>query len=193
MYLSKLAKACLAANYFLEWPNKCTVWVMLNWMKFSNLRRYATPGVILSALALAAVFIVAGAFALFYTLPEQASELPLTALTWIPGPTNTLLPPTAPPPPTSTMTATYAPLASGEMGIGSYVQITGTGGVGLNIRSAAGLSSAIQFLGYDAEVFEVREGPQEADGYTWWYLVTPVDENRAGWAAADYLSLVANP
>lgn len=91
------------------------------------------------------------------------------------------------------MTPTFVPLQSGEMGIGSFVQITGTGGVGLNIRSGPGLSNDVQFLGYDAEVFEVRDGPVEADGLTWWYLVTPVDESRAGWAAADYLSVVANP
>lgn len=79
------------------------------------------------------------------------------------------------------------------MGIGAYVQVIGTGGVGLNIRSAPGLVGNIEFLGYDAEVFEVRDGPQEADGLTWWYVVTPVDENRAGWAAAEYLEVVANP
>jgi len=77
--------------------------------------------------------------------------------------------------------------------MGSFVQIMGTEGVGLNIRSAPGLNSEVQFLGYDAEVFEVRDGPVEADGLTWWYLVTPVDASRAGWAAASYLSVVANP
>jgi len=79
------------------------------------------------------------------------------------------------------------------MGVGSYVQIVGTDGFGLNIRSSAGLDSQINFLGLDAEVFEVREGPIESDGFTWWLLVTPVDENRSGWAASSYLSLVANP
>jgi hypothetical protein len=85
------------------------------------------------------------------------------------------------------------PLESGELGIGSFAQIVGTEGTGLNIRSAPGLSSDIQFLGFDAEVLEVRDGPVEQDGYTWWYVVTPVDESRAGWAAAPFLSVVANP
>ena len=162
-------------------------------VNLANLRRYATRGVILAALILGTVFTVAAAFALFTYIPPAASEAPQEALTWIPGPTNTPQPPTATLAPTSTATATLLPLESGELGIGSYAQITGTGGVGLNIRNAPGLSSEIEFLGFDAEVFEVRDGPVEADGITWWYLVTPVDENRAGWAAADYLSVVANP
>ena len=166
---------------------------ILNYMNLANLRRYATPGVILAGLGLGVFFVGAAAFALFWYLPAQASEAPQAALTWIPGPTNTALPPTAPPAPTSTVTPTFVPLASGEMGVGSYVQVTGTEGAGLNIRSAPGLSADIEFLAYDAEVFEVRDGPQEIDGIIWWYVVTPVDDARAGWAAANYLSVVANP
>ncbi|MEX1248542.1 MAG: SH3 domain-containing protein [Anaerolineales bacterium] len=162
-------------------------------MNLSNLRRYATRGVILTALALGILFTGIGAFALFWYLPPAADEAPLAAFTWIPGPTNTPQPPTATSVPTSTTTPTFAPLESGELGIGSYVQITGTGGVGLNVRSQPSLTGEVQFLGYDAEVFEVRDGPVDADGYTWWYLVTPVDEGRAGWAAAAFLSVVANP
>ena len=45
----------------------------------------------------------------------------------------------------------------------------------------------------DVEVFEVREGPQEADGHTWWYLVAPYDESRAGWAAAEFLGAIPSP
>jgi hypothetical protein len=81
----------------------------------------------------------------------------------------------------------------GMIGVGAYVQITGTEGSALNIRREPGLSSEVIFLAYDAEVFEVREGPMEVDGFTWWYLVTPVDEARSGWAAANYLTVVPNP
>ncbi|MGC8855692.1 MAG: SH3 domain-containing protein, partial [Anaerolineae bacterium] len=77
--------------------------------------------------------------------------------------------------------------------LGSFVQISGTEGEGLRLRSAPGLSSDQLFLGYDSEVFEVRDGPRQADGYIWWYLVAPYDETRAGWAAADYLSVVPSP
>jgi hypothetical protein len=159
----------------------------VNWEK---LRRVATPRVLLAGLGLALVFLALSAYGLFVYLPASASEDPAAAFTWIPGPSNTPAP-SATLVPTSTATAAFVPPPSGEIGVGSYVQIVGTEGTGLNIRSAPGLSSDIQFLAYDAEVFEVREGPQDADGITWWYLVTPVDENRAGWASADYLEVVA--
>ncbi len=42
-------------------------------------------------------------------------------------------------------------------------------------------------LGTEAEVFKVEDGPMEADGYTWWYLVGPFDPDRKGWGVADYL------
>ena len=167
--------------------------ICLTVMNWELLRRYFTRGVILSAIGLGAVFTIGAAVALFMYLPPSVSESPQAGLTWIPGPTNTPQPPTATLMPTSTITPTFAPLQSGELGIGSFVQIIGTERVGLNIRSGPGLNADIQFLGYDEEVFEVRDGPVDADGFTWWYLVTPVDETRAGWAAADFLSVVANP
>jgi hypothetical protein len=161
-------------------------------MNWDALRPLFTRGVILSAVGLGLLFTIAGAIALFWYLPAAAIEPPQAALTWIPGPSNTPQPPTATLVPTSTITPTFAPLQSGEMGIGSFVQIVGTEGAGLNIRSTPGLNGQVQFLGYDAEVFEVRDGPVDADGLTWWYVVTPVDESRAGWAAANYLAVVAN-
>jgi hypothetical protein len=166
---------------------------MLNVMNWQVLRPLFTRGVVITSIALGALMTSGLAFALFWYLPTGVSEPPQAALTWIPGPSNTPQPPTATQLPTSTLTPTFAPLESGEMGIGSFVQITGTEGAGLNIRSGAGLNNDVQFLGYDAEVFEVRDGPVEVDGLIWWYIVTPVDDSRAGWAAANYLSVVANP
>ncbi|MCL4257349.1 MAG: hypothetical protein KJZ53_02330 [Anaerolineales bacterium] len=153
------------------------------------LRRYLSAKVLLAALALAIVLGVAGVYAMFVYLPASTVEERSAALTWIPGPTNTPAP-TATPVPTSTPTPAFEPPASGEMGVGAYVQIVGTEGRGLNIRNAPGLSTNIQFLAYDAEVFVVRDGPREVDGLTWWYLVTPVDSARAGWAAGTYLEVV---
>lgn len=95
-----------------------------------------------------------------------------------------------------TVASLYIPTAtplSGEIVVGAYVQITGTEGLGLRIRATPGLNGAFLFLSYDSEVFKVTEGPQELDGHTWWRLVAPYDETRAGWAAADYLALVSSP
>lgn len=92
-----------------------------------------------------------------------------------------------------TPTPTLDPLAGGSgTGIrqGIYVQITGTDGEGLRIRTAPGTGSQVKFLALDAEVFKVIEGPQQADDYTWWYLEAPYDQSRNGWAAAEFLTIV---
>jgi hypothetical protein len=162
---------------------------------FRNFSRILfTPSVALGAVGITLLLCAISGLFLWLTSPTRApAGSPTAALTVIPGPTATPRDPTATPPiPTATGDPSTSPLP-GTIGIGSYVQIAGTDGDGLNIRHSPGLSTDVIFLGYDSEVFEVRDGPQEADGLTWWYLVTPVDEARSGWAAADYLSLVDNP
>lgn len=156
---------------------------------WQRIKRYTTPKVLLAALALAVLLGAGGLYAMFAYLPPSTVEERSAALTWLPGPTNTPAP-TATLVPTSTATPAFEPPASGQMGVGAYVQIVGTEGRGLNIRNAPGLATTIQFLAYDAEVFVVRDGPQEVDGLTWWYIVTPVDAARAGWAAGTYLEVV---
>ncbi len=164
-------------------------------MNWERIRGLFTPAVILGAIGMCTLSFVASVAWLIWFAPPAAlvTEAPGTGLNLIPGPSSTPPAPTATLPPTSTPTATFTPLLPGEIGLGSVVQIVGTDGFGLNIRNQAGLNSDVNFLGLDAEVFEILDGPVEADGFTWWYLVTPVDENRSGWAAANFLSLVANP
>jgi len=76
------------------------------------------------------------------------------------------------------------------IGVGAFVQIYGTGGSGLNVRTDPGTGSKAIFLAADAEVFEVKGGPTEADGYVWWLLTAPYDQTRQGWAAENYLHLI---
>lgn len=121
----------------------------------------------------------------------SVSGLPASSLTMIPAPTSTPPPPpTATPDPLLDTTPTAAP---GALAIGAYVQIKGTEGKGLRLRAEAGLSAPVRFTGYEDEVFLVRDGPRQADGYTWWYLVAPYEPARAGWAAADYLAVIPPP
>jgi hypothetical protein len=80
----------------------------------------------------------------------------------------------------------------GGISIGSYVQISGTDGAGLRLRSGPGTTNPQRFLGMDAEVFQVKEGPKTADGFTWWYLEAPYDPQRTGWAASEYLKVVSS-
>ena len=89
-------------------------------------------------------------------------------------------------------TSTPSPVPVGEMGIGAYVQIFGTGGEGLRLRSGPGTDNSPLFLGMEAEVFQIKDGPVQTGGFTWWYLVAPYDENRKGWAVQTYLSVITN-
>jgi hypothetical protein len=123
-----------------------------------------------------------------------APEVPLSAaLTIIPGPSSTLAPLPAtltPAPPTPFPTPTPRP---GQVRVGSYVQIENTGGEGLRIRTEPGLETKVIFSGFDSEVFLVTDGPQQADGYTWWHLTASYDQARSGWAVQDYLTVIEGP
>jgi hypothetical protein len=149
--------------------------------------------VILGALAFAAVLIGLAVLAV-YALPPaggQAAGEASALLTVIPAPTST-------PPgmnnlfftPTPTINPLIASGQTGGIAPGVYVQITGTEGEGLRIRTAPGTANDVKFLALDAEVFKVFEGPQDADGYLWWYLEAPYDQTRNGWAAANFLRVV---
>jgi hypothetical protein len=147
--------------------------------------------VILGSLAIAILLLILTLFLLGWSTPPRSADVGFAPadLTVIPAPTQTPLP-------TNTLTPDPNITPTGEASairVGGFVQISGTEGEGLRLRSAPGLSSAQLFLGYDSEVFEVRDGPRQADGYVWWYLVAPYDETRAGWAAADFLSVVPSP
>ena len=158
-----------------------------------DLRRLLTPTVIFSSLGLACLLtMVTLAWFGFSASPPRADlGFAPADLTMIPASTSTpLTTPTMTPDPLLVGTPT---IPAGVIAVGGYVQITGTGGDGLRLRSAPGLTSELLFLGEDAEVFQVRDGPQEANGYTWWYLVAPYDESRAGWAAANFLAVVPPP
>lgn len=120
--------------------------------------------------------------------PGLAQE-PTAILTVISAPTST---PTLHDLLESTTTPTPSPssITIGGIGQGIFVQISGTGGNGLRLRKEPGTQSDVLFLGYEAEVFKVTDGPQELDGYIWWYLTAPYDVNRSGWAASNYLSVI---
>lgn len=81
----------------------------------------------------------------------------------------------------------------GMISVGAYVQITGTGTDGLRLRESPGLDGKVKFIGIEAEVFLVQDGPREADGYTWWFLTAPYDDTVQGWAVSNYLSVIQNP
>lgn len=148
--------------------------------------------VVFGALGIAGLLLILSLIIGFgFTAPEQnAPNLQVAEITMLPGPTST--PRIAPTPTHDPALGTATPLP-GEMALYVYVQINGTGGEGLRLRPTPGLSGEPLFLGFDTEIFQITDGPQQADGYTWWYLIAPYDETRAGWAAADFLEPIEAP
>jgi hypothetical protein len=162
---------------------------------FDQLRRYLTPWVLLGGVLIAFLMLGVTLLVIFAARPSPAPKgLPTAALYVIPAPTDTLPVPTTVTQPTPTPTSEVPPPPpAGVIVIGSFVQVTGTGAVGLRLHDDPSLNSNTQFLGMDTEVFKVTDGPRQADGYSWWYLVAPYDPARKGWAVANYLTAIANP
>ncbi|HNN14828.1 MAG TPA: hypothetical protein PKL78_14805, partial [Anaerolineales bacterium] len=142
-----------------------------------NLKPYLNRFVIIGVLAVAGTLTLVTLILIGWTSPRFSPDVGFAPadLTMIPAPTHT---------PAASATPTVDPLATPTLdptviNINGYAQITGTGGDGLRIRSAPGLNSDTVFRGEEAEVFVVKDGPQNADGYIWWYLVAPYDDTRA--------------
>ena len=157
-----------------------------------DLKPYLNRWTVFGAIAVAGILLIITLIIIGWTSPRFTPDVGFAPadLTMIPAPTHTPNVTIAPTLDPSLVTPTLAP---GAIGIGAYVQISGTEGEGLRIRSIAGLTGDTVFFGGESEVFLVRDGPQTADGYTWWYLVAPYDESRAGWAAAEFLAVVPSP
>ncbi len=144
----------------------------------------------LLALGVAGVVVLCVGMALWFWPMPTAALAPTAAVTVFAQPTWT---PTPLPTPTTALTPTpIPPLAPGpgEIAVGRFVQVSGTGGDGLRLRTAPGLDAPVRFLARESEVFQVVDGPQIADDYTWWHLVAPYDPQREGWAVANYLSVL---
>jgi hypothetical protein len=131
---------------------------------------------------------------LWATRPAQQELPPATAaLTVIVAPSATPIPPTPTPASATDTPSLEIPPAPANITLDAYVQIIGTGGAGLRLRSDPGLQGEIRFLALESEVFQVQDGPRQQDGYTWWFLVAPADQTIRGWAVANYLAVVQNP
>lgn len=155
---------------------------MLRWL-INHVNIWVMIGAILVA---GGLVVLVGMLVLLMPVPPRPS-VP-AAFTVIPAPSPTI----TPTPVTATPTSTPAPSVGG-ISVGDYVQITGTEGAGLRIRSGPGTSNPHQFIGMDSEVFIIKDGPKESDGFTWWYLEAPYDPSRSGWAASEYLTVVSAP
>lgn len=108
------------------------------------------------------------------------------------APTGTPTPLPTVPLPTPTV-----PLPSAGPGgpflIGDLVEVFGTGGDGVRLRSAPSLGAAGVGLGKEGDTFQVTDGPAEDSGHVWWYLVYLEDSGRQGWAVAEFLRPLQSP
>jgi hypothetical protein len=150
----------------------------------------------------AALFVFAAlglASVVIFTRPAQAPQPTATAvvITAAPPVEGALPTPTVQAPPTlppAEPTSTAPPPPAGDVTVGSYVQVTGTGSAGfLNLRSEPNIESSINYLAIEREVLQVQAGPAEGSGFTWWYLVDPATNTRFGWAVQNYLQVVTGP
>jgi hypothetical protein len=121
------------------------------------------------------------------SLPAAVTVLPAAAIPPTIVPTATLAPELA-----ATL-ANLPPDPGANIRAGSAVHISGTGGDGLRVRRDPGIHGEPLFLAAENEEFNVTAGPQIVDQLTWWYIVAPYDDQRQGWAAANYLSPSTTP
>jgi len=130
----------------------------------------------------------------FYVLRGQwASTGPTpTYIIWTPSPAPTSLASPTPDAP-ATSSVEEMPTVSPGMSVGTYVRVKGTGGSGLNLRSAPGETAARMDVALEGEIFVIVGGPTVAGGTEWWQLQDPDAPTRRWWAAANFLDPVEQP
>jgi hypothetical protein len=159
------------------------------------LRSLFSPWVILGSIVVAGVLFGATFLLVWFTRPASSAQIPATPImVVIPAPSATPPAATAAPTVDSTGTPPVPPApAAGTLEKGAYVQISGTGGDGVRVRAEPGLQNNTLFVALESEVFQIDDGPRQADGYTWWHLLAPFDATHNGWAVSNYLSVVQKP
>jgi len=92
----------------------------------------------------------------------------------------------------TSLLASFSVACAADLAVGSAVEVTGTGGDGLNVRSAASTASSVIGILQDGARGMVLEGPVTAGGFTWWRIQW--SSGLAGWSAGTYLRVPApNP
>ena len=89
------------------------------------------------------------------------------------------------PGPTSTIAPTVLPTVAG-LSIGAKAKVIGTGGSGLNMRSAAGTAHGRVKTLREGAIVEIIGGPTDADNLTWWQVRD--EAGITGWVASKFLS-----
>ncbi len=112
------------------------------------------------------------------TPAQMATRAPQVAATA----TRTLLPtPSASPTVTETPVPVILP--------GGRAVVAGTGAEQLRMRAGPGLTQEMVATLADGARLSVLDGPESADGYTWWKVQT--EDGQQGWVAGNWLVPVA--
>jgi len=69
---------------------------------------------------------------------------------------------------------------------GQTLVVTGTDGEGIRFRSGPGTDTMTRVIIEEGAELTVLDGPDVADGYSWWHLETA--DGTSGWAAEDWLT-----
>jgi hypothetical protein len=153
------------------------------------------PWALLAILVAIIIALCVGLVLVVRAIRGEGDETPTPAPTATRAATQTAAPPT----PTATedadATATVTlPIGTSEptappteIGPGAQVVVRGTQGQGLNLRAQPSTSARVIANAREGTVLTVVEGPEEADGYTWWKLRTPGGDE--GWGAEEWLVL----
>ena len=107
-------------------------------------------------------------------------------------PTVTPSLPTVAPFPTATPTPkpTPTPSVPTEIAAGVYVKVVNTEADGLRFRWGPGTDTITKKFVEDGTILKVLDGPEEADGLTWWRLEDSSEQDedlKIGWAADEWL------
>jgi hypothetical protein len=144
---------------------------------------------VLALVVLLLASVACGLWAIYALRLQQPLPGPSpTAVIWTATPE-----PTAQASPTPTEPPVATPTISPEIAIGRYVRVTGTEGVGVSLREQPDVNSARMAIGQEGSVLAVLDGPRQIGGYTWWLVHDPEDEERRGWAVANFLQPIDRP
>jgi hypothetical protein len=123
-------------------------------------------------------------FLWLFSPSTEVIKQPTAIILVIPAPSATPIPAATEPLPLETDTNQEG------ISVGNSVKIIGTGAEGLRLRKGPGIDQDILFIALESSIFIVKDGPQQIDNYTWWYLEGVTEPTKNGWAASNYLQVV---
>jgi hypothetical protein len=156
--------------------------------------RASVPVVVwfLGAAVVVLALAVSGLWALYLLRGQITSSGPTpTPIIWTPTAAPTLAATSTPTPTQEVVEPT--PTISPDVAIGHYVQVAGTGGYGLSLRSGPGENYTRMDVALEGEIFVVVDGPTVSADSEWWKIQAHENPERVWWAVGNFLVPVEHP